>query len=44
MQIRRIAHDSDDVEKAHRQLGNIRAFLYIGAALFVVIVVYFWNH
>jgi len=43
MQTRRIVGDSGDVEKGRRMLGYIRAFLYIGAALLLVIV-YFLNH
>ena len=44
MQINRIVQDSGNVEKGHRLIGNIRAFLYIGAAVFLAIVVYVLNH
>ena len=43
MQVKRIVQDSGDVAKARRLLGNIRAFFYIGAALFLALLVYFWN-
>jgi hypothetical protein len=43
MDLRRVIKDSSDVDGGRRLLGNIRTYLYIGAAAFLA-VVYVWNH
>ena len=43
MELKRIIQDSSNVEGGRRLLGNIRAYLYIGVAVFLA-GVYVWNH